>query len=1067
MNYYLIQALKEIELADFAEAEKLCRVALKADGPASEAYRTLGIVYLQQQKINEAIACLESAYALDETDFQTGTLLIQAYEIAKKLSKAAELNNNRLSFFPVNFEITNKAFDCVCDTIRAHQPTVSKDSIPSLNGATRGLYNFNLQETMAAAHLIIDGYSWFVPEEITEGLDGVLSVRLKDTVCRVPKEIFKPGELSWVYQEVFQPFDINPHAYVNNSVALQPGDVVVDAGACAGFFARQALTSGAKRVYAFEPHPAIASTLQETFLEECATGAVVVVPVALTNVTGKACFNDGDQYICEARLASEGTHTVVTSTLDHFVRFHGVDRIDFIKMDIEGEEMNAVAGAVGTINRFKPHLAIAVYHQYENAILVRDIILANCPGYSVEFGGRYMFDVPHRPYMVYAHYIGNKVQLLPPIGDKPRISNADEFKELKFLLESPPTTYVLGLTNICNLQCPLCVTGQRQQKKKTQFMEFELFRQIIEKISPYAQQVQLYKWGESLLHPRIIDMLKLCDTYDLNTEISSNLSMENCDHVFEALVRFRLRHLIVSFDGVTQEDYSRYRVGGVLDVVLSNIRKIKELKERYNSKYPVISLQFLRNKFTGNQVKVIEDNFLQWGADNYYVCDMTTVFKDHDLDTARKWFSDQEIEQRRYLDIDVSMHGKPCYFLYNTMIIEQDGSIPSCCFATDPKDDFEQWDNTKSILEMYNSDRIIQARRMFKEKTHCNSSTCDDCSVFITYLGRDVILPKERPQTVSVIIPSYNRARMLGVTIESFINQDYPTGFFEIIIADNNSTDNTREVVAEWQSRSAVPITYLFEKRQGVHYARNSAAKLATGEILYFTDDDMIADNKLLSEVVSVFSLDPLLGAATGRVLPKWESEPPEWILKLCYNGWLSIFDELGEGIKIEEYDLGVYSCHQAIRRDAFFRSGGFNPESTCSDYIGDGETGLNIKLKALGYKFGYTSKSLIYHMIPPSRMNQDYLNKRLANQGSADCYTEYKKNIFNKEELLQRIAIYHQKILEHAHNATIKRISDDICWHIDEARTHYYLSRIAYDLRLVHDQQWRELVLKYDWINE
>lgn len=105
--------------------------------------------------------------------------------------------------------------------------------------------------------------------------------------------------------------------------------------------------------------------------------------------------------------------------------------------------------------------------------------------------------------------------------------------------------------------------------------------------------------------------------------------------------------------------------------------------------------------------------------------------------------------------------------------------------------------------------------------------------------------------------------------------------------------------------------------------------------------------------------------------------------------------------------------------------------------------------------------------MIPALRMTQDYLNKRMANQGSADCYTEYKQNIFSNEELLQRITTYHQKVLEHAYYATMKRISDEIDWHIDEARTHYYLNRIAYDLRLVHDPQWRELVLKYDWINE
>lgn len=319
---------------------------------------------------------------------------------------------------------------------------------------------------------------------------------------------------------------------------------------------------------------------------------------------------------------------------------------------------------------------------------------------------------------------------------------------------------------------------------------------------------------------------------------------------------------------------------------------------------------------------------------------------------------------------------------------------------------------------------------------------------------------------VSIIIPTYNRASMLGMTLESFVNLDYPQNRFEILVTDNNSPDKTRQVVDNWIDKSPVRIRYLFEERQGVHYARNSAAMVADGDILYFTDDDMLAEPMLLKELVKLFSIAPSIGTATGRVLPRWESPPPDWILKLCYNGLLSIFDSLGECIKIGDYDFGVYSCHQAIRREALFRAGGFNPESTVTDYIGDGETGLNIKLKALGYRFGYNGKSVIYHMIPRSRMTQDYLNKRLANQGSADCYSEYRKNLFSRDELLKRIAEYREKILENSFNATMKRISGDMEWHLDEAYTHYYLNRIAYDLRLAHDPQWCELVLRDDWIN-
>jgi glucosyl-dolichyl phosphate glucuronosyltransferase len=320
---------------------------------------------------------------------------------------------------------------------------------------------------------------------------------------------------------------------------------------------------------------------------------------------------------------------------------------------------------------------------------------------------------------------------------------------------------------------------------------------------------------------------------------------------------------------------------------------------------------------------------------------------------------------------------------------------------------------------------------------------------------------------VSVIMPAYNRAHMIGITLESFINQDYPKDRYEIIVSDNNSTDATKAVVLEWQSKSQVPITYIFEGRQGVHYARNTAAKQSRGDILYYTDDDMIAEPDLLSEIVKVFDLDPMVGTATGRVLPKWEAQPPEWILQLCYNGYLSIFDELGDGMIIEDNDLGVYSCHQAIRREVFFKSGGYNPESTYTDYIGDGETGLNNKIRALGYKFGYNGKSVIHHMIPPGRMTQDYLNKRLANQGSADSYTEFKRNCYSREELAQRIKFYQNAVLECSAQAVLGRLNGNEQWRLDKAYAHYYLNRIEYDIRLMEDEAWRELVMKDNWIDE
>jgi glucosyl-dolichyl phosphate glucuronosyltransferase len=320
----------------------------------------------------------------------------------------------------------------------------------------------------------------------------------------------------------------------------------------------------------------------------------------------------------------------------------------------------------------------------------------------------------------------------------------------------------------------------------------------------------------------------------------------------------------------------------------------------------------------------------------------------------------------------------------------------------------------------------------------------------------------DRPY-VSIIIPTYNRAKLLPLTLDSFLNQDYPRDRYEIIVANNNSTDDTSQVLEGYTRRSLIKA--FTEKRQGVHYARNSAAKIASGDILYFTDDDMLADPQLLSELVRVFELDPLIASATGKIIGKFDVEPPEWVRKHLINYYLSLTDPQTPDTVIISRDDLVFSCHQAIKRAPFFQCGGFNPENTAGVWIGDGETGLGIKLKQAGYKFAYTPTSIIHHMIPPTRTTTSYLVKRIGNQGNCDSYTEYRQHRTRHglvRGILRRNTIgLARTILETLRNIGASRES----WHFLPARLAYVHRRNAYDLKLLVNSDFRRLVEIDNWL--
>jgi glucosyl-dolichyl phosphate glucuronosyltransferase len=318
---------------------------------------------------------------------------------------------------------------------------------------------------------------------------------------------------------------------------------------------------------------------------------------------------------------------------------------------------------------------------------------------------------------------------------------------------------------------------------------------------------------------------------------------------------------------------------------------------------------------------------------------------------------------------------------------------------------------------------------------------------------------------VSIIIPTYNRSKLIGITLDSLLKQSYPKELFEILVVDNNSTDNTSTVIDEWIIKSEGRIRYFVEPRQGSHFARNGVVQHARGDLLYFTDDDMIADSNLLSGLVSIFKENPNVGTATGRVIPKWEIEPPVWVKKYCTNGWLSLYDR-EEEIFISDDDFGVFSCHQAVRKEAFILAGGYNPDIVNGEWLGDNETGLNIKIKSLGYQFAFIRSSVTQHMIPPHRMTQLYLNKRFANQGNCDCYTDFRAYHYTDSQLIQQINKHRRQMMIKFFKFVYAYFIGMDKWHIHRAMINYYASRIKYDKRILKDNDWRKMVLVNDWIN-
>ncbi|WP_347272946.1 glycosyltransferase [Candidatus Kuenenia sp.] len=253
----------------------------------------------------------------------------------------------------------------------------------------------------------------------------------------------------------------------------------------------------------------------------------------------------------------------------------------------------------------------------------------------------------------------------------------------------------------------------------------------------------------------------------------------------------------------------------------------------------------------------------------------------------------------------------------------------------------------------------------------------------------------------SIIIPTCNRAEWLNTTIQSIIAQECPTSEYEILIADNGSKDNTKEVIEELiLKHPSYNIKYLYEKEPGSMSARHCGALQAKGNIFIFIDDDVEVGEDWLTAISEAFG-DASVHLVGGPSIPKFDTSPPDWISNYCKVengrvtcGHLSLLD-IGDK-KIDINSIYIWSLNFAIRKKTFFEAGGFHPcviPKKLQHFQGDGETGLSLKIKEMGYKAAYDPRVKVLHYIPRERLTVSFFEGRNYYQGVCDSYTQIRKN--------------------------------------------------------------------------
>jgi FkbM family methyltransferase len=178
-------------------------------------------------------------------------------------------------------------------------------------------------------------------------------------------------------------------AYRNPAQSVRPGDIVIDCGAHVGTFVNQALLLGAARVIAIDPDPTQVECLRRNFAAEIDQGRVTVVPKGVWSSEGTMTLNVGADHSGVSTFigeAGEKTLEVPVLRIDLLVEELGLERVDFIKLDIEGAEREALRGALQVLKKYRPRLMIDSYHLPDDNIVLPGIIAGAQPDYESSCG---------------------------------------------------------------------------------------------------------------------------------------------------------------------------------------------------------------------------------------------------------------------------------------------------------------------------------------------------------------------------------------------------------------------------------------------------------------------------------------------------------------------------------------------------------------------------------------------------------------------------------------------------------------------------------------------------------
>lgn len=242
---------------------------------------------------------------------------------------------------------------------------------------------------------------------------------------------------------------------------------------------------------------------------------------------------------------------------------------------------------------------------------------------------------------------------------------------------------------------------------------------------------------------------------------------------------------------------------------------------------------------------------------------------------------------------------------------------------------------------------------------------------------------------ITTLFSTYNGQRTLPKMLGALYCLDHLDADWQVIAINNASSDESEKILRSFSDR--LPIIVLNQPIRGKNRALNTALPFIQGDLVVFTDDDILPEPNWLNEFKRCANDHPDCDLFGGAILPHWGRTPDPWILNAVPHGvtFGLTAPDLPEG---PIYPGLIWGANMMVRRRVFDAGHRFNEDvgPNAGQYIMGSETEFNIRIVKHGYQTWFCPTSRVRHIIRDFQMTEDWVIQRAYRFGRNQCYQDF-----------------------------------------------------------------------------